>query len=272
MLIKLIHNWIYNRFGKFGKSKRACRFATRIIYASFYPTHKKGLENVLAVTDILIKENENEDKYSLNKATLVLISKAIQHLESVIILVENGLYGDAWICIRSILSDMKMLEYLQCKPELVEKFLKESKNDYQDKKSGFSSIFSEGAVDRELKNLKGFSDMESFQMLSKALHASALGAQFYGTYGNGNKYHLKYKPAFEKSKADAIFAIISATHSDFVNLILNYRSNKKLSLDTPEWRSVIKVNKKIEKDILKFSNMCHFEVIKDSIKRKAVKK
>lgn len=251
----------------FKKAEGKSRLITRVMLHGFYSLYDQQLETLLLVKEILIKENKSESKYSLNKARLILLSKYLQHTESAVLLGEAGLYGDMVVCLRGILYDLKMLEYLQYKPDLVEKFLKEKEEDYYDRSTGFKAVFSERVIDKELKERGVYKSSESVAYLSKAAHASALGTQFYGTDSgkNDNVYHLKYKPGFESLKAHAFFSIIAPALYDFGITILNWRTRSNIETNGEDWKKVSGSLEKVEPKLTKFllKNRSYLQYLKE---------
>ena len=164
------------------------------------------MTTLLNTVDILIKEVEYKKDFLFNKAALLLLSRSIQHSESILLLTENGLYGDSWIITRSIFSDMNMFQYLHLCPELIKMFLEESANEYQSNKE-FRKLFSETTVRKKIES-RGMSPFkDTFDKMSKTAHASSWGAQLYGTRANKkSQYHFKYGPGFETEKALAILS------------------------------------------------------------------
>jgi len=220
----------------FEKTEEEVIKKTKETFKMFYPIYWSGLKTLKTAVKLLIEENTvSENRYVT--ALLLLINRSIQHLESMRLLTERGLYGDAFVLSRSLMSNVAMAQYLKYKPELVEDFLKESRDDYQDKKSGFSTKFSEAAIHKVLTDngVQPFSN--SFQVLSKTAHASAFGAQLYGSRGSKDQqYHFKYGPGYETEKALAIISIISAGHYDLLDNILVYRCQQD---SNPEWLEVL---------------------------------
>jgi 8-oxo-dGTP diphosphatase len=236
------------------KKNKSVRLTQRT-FKQFYPIYEESLSTLLRVVDILIKEVEYNKDSLFNKATLLLLSRSIQHLESILLLTENGLYGDAWVIARGVLSDMSMLYYLHFRPELIEMFLKEEGDDYQLNKR-FRKLFNETVIQEELQQHGLSSPQDSFQKISKAAHASSWGAQFYGTRAEKKgQYHLKYGPGFETEKALAILAAIISAHWDYLNTILWHRHHNKLDISSPEWEKIKDDVLKLEIEVTKFSTI-----------------
>lgn len=223
---------------------------TKDIFELFYPVYWSGLEALKKAIRLLLEENLiSENRYVT--ALLVLVSSSIQHLESMRVLTERGLYGDAFVLSRSLMSNVAMIQYLKYKPELIEDFLKESKEDYQDRKSGFSANFSESAIHKVLTDAGVPPFRNSFEVLSKTAHASAFGSQLYGSRGSkGGQYHLKYGPGYETEKALALFAIIGAGHFDMLDNILMYRTQQE---PTKDWKEVLNDTNELEANVNIFS-------------------
>jgi hypothetical protein len=234
----------------FEKTEEEIIGKTKDSFKIFYPIYWSGLKTLKDAIALLIKENfASENKYVT--ALLVLANRSVQHLESMRILTERGLYGDAFVLSRSLMSDVAMIQYLRYKPEFVEDFLKETRESYQDKKSGFSTKFNETAIHKVLTDAGVPPFRNSFEVLSKTVHASAFGAQLYGSRGGkGDQYHLKYGPGFETEKALAVFAITSAGHFDLLDNILAYRCQQD---PTPEWLKVLSETNALEGRVEIFS-------------------
>lgn len=202
----------------------------------FYPIYWEGLNILKDALDLLLKETKEAlDEYA--NALFILYNRAIQHLESIRVLTEAGLYGDAFAVSRNLTSDVSMIQYLKHKPELIQQFLTEKQETYQDKKNDFAENFSERAIHNTLTENGVQPFKTSFQLLSKASHASAFGSQLYGKYGKDGKYYLKYGPGYEDMKALALFGIISGGHYDLLDNILIYRSGKS-DKRPPEWKPI----------------------------------
>ena len=234
----------------FEKAEEEIIKKTKDTFQLFYPVYWSGLKTLKEAIRLLIAENlASENKYVT--ALLVLANRSIQHLESMRILTERGLYGDAFVLSRSLMSNVAMIQYLRYKPEFVEDFLKETRESYQDKKSGFSTKFSETAIHKVLTEAGVAPFRNSFEVLSKTVHASAFGAQLYGSRGaKGDQYHLKYGPGFESEKALALLAITSAGHFDLLDNVLAYRCRQD---STPEWERVLAETNALEDQVEIFS-------------------
>lgn len=250
----------------FKKKKSKSVDLTRKTFKQFYPIYEEGLNTLLKAVDILIKETENNKDSLFNKAALLLLSRSIQHSESVLLLTENGLYGDTWVIIRSIFSDMNMFQYLHLRPELIKMFLEESANDYQSNKE-FNKSFSETAIRKELESHGMSSFKNIFDKMSKTAHASSWGAQLYGTRASKkNQYHFKYGPGFETEKALAILSGIVSSHYDYLNLILLHRYHNKLDIDSSKWEKIKEETLKLEEEVRKFSNIGILVLFKHNFK------
>lgn len=215
------------------KSEKITRETFRVLYSVYWDS----LSILLDVKDQLIKEVESHYDEEFNSASLMLLSKSIQHLESIFILVENGLYGDAIILLRSVLSEMGMLYYLHYNPDLIDLFNKEREDDYQ-KNKDFSKAFNESTIDDCLSKKGMRSIKSSFQKISKSSHASAWGTQLFGKMRKGDKYYLKYGPEFDLEKANFVLVTVFSAHYDYLNAILWHRNQNDLEIDTPFWESV----------------------------------
>ncbi len=225
----------------FDKAYKRIVYSTRKTLFPFYNLHSESLDEVLKVKDELIAENGKEVDKDFSTAVLMLLTRSIQHLESIFLLTERGLYGDAFTLLRSVLSDMNMFYYLRFNPDLIPTFLKESDDSYQGNKD-FQSSFNEGAIDRDLKTRGVKSVKPAFVVLSKTAHASAWGTQMYGKEGKSGKqqYHMKYGPGFEVKKALALLGVVVSAHADYLVMILDYRKDKGLDLDSDFWKGIIK--------------------------------
>jgi len=239
----------------FKKKKSRSVNLTQKTFKQFYPIYEEGLSTLLNAVDILIEDTEDNKDLLFNKAALLLLSRSIQHSESILLLTENGLYGDTWIITRSIFSDMNMFQYLHLRPELIKMFLEESTNDYQSNRE-FSKSFSETAIRKELESRGMSSFKDIFNKMSKAAHASSWGSQFYGTRANKkSQYHLKYGPEFETEKALAILSGIVSSHYDYLNLILLHRYHNKLDINSSKWEKIKKETLELEIKVRKFSSI-----------------
>jgi len=243
-------------YDQFVKYKKKCTKLTQKTFRDFYSIYKNSLQELLIVKDLLVEEYKKDTSLLFHKVTLILLSRFIQHMESLLVLVEGGLYGDAMVIMRSIISDMKMYQYLQLKPDLVVLFLSESQQEYQ-KNSKFKAAFNETAIDKVLIENGGRSTKESFEILSKAAHSTSWGAQLYGTAGKDvKKYNLKYSPGFELKKAFTSLTCVAPAFSDFVNMIIVNRRNNNLDLSHPNWLLVIKKAEKSNDLIAKYMSVC----------------
>ena len=191
----------------------------------------------LLIEDASSSTDGDKKKYSMSY--LLLINRSLQHIESTRLLTERGLYGDGFVIIRSLMSDLSMMEYLHFHPELLDLFLNESEKDYQINKE-FKKAFNETTIENDLVNRGGKKPFgPAFQMLSKASHASAFGSQLYGSRGEKEgQYHLNYGPKFEPEKALMIIDLITSSHYDLVNNVLWHRYHTQEDIDTKEWDKV----------------------------------
>lgn len=243
---------------EFNKKEEKTKELTNHGCAQAYPVYWLGVEVVLKVVDLLQKEismNENNktEVVKYNKAYLVLLSRSIQHAESMRILVENGLYGDCFPLSRNLLSNFNMMQYLHYHPEFLDLFLSERQDDYQKNKE-FRAVFREDVIERDLMS-RGVQPMGGvFHMLSKTSHASYFGAQLYWTKDHKSGLHnLKYGPAFEPEKALLLSNLFSATHYDHINLILWHRHHAKEEIETEGWFEVREKLKDLKLSAEKFS-------------------
>ncbi len=237
----------------FARKRQKSIYLTKKTFPQFYPIYNDSLSLVLSVVDLLTKEIEEKKDEKFNKATLFLLSRSIQHLETIIVLTENGLYGDAYIILRGVLSDMSMMYYLHFRQDLLDMFLNEKSDDYQQNKK-FKELFNEGAIEKYLASKDMPSIRESFQKISKAAHASSWGVQFYGTEGKiKHQYNLKYGPGFESKKALAMLSMIESAHWDYLNIILWHRYHSNLDITSNSWEEIKKQVRKLKKAVLKFN-------------------
>lgn len=206
-----------------------------------YPIYWEGLNLLKDVINLLIEDTtKNKDagakKYSMTY--LLLINRSIQHIESIRLLTERGLYGDSFVLMRSLMSDLSMMQYLHFHPELLDLFLNEKQEDFQTNKE-FKKAFSENAVENDLvaRGVTPFS--MAFQTLSKASHASSFGSQLYGSRGERDgQYHLNYGPKFQPEKALMLMDLIASSHYDLINNVLWHRYHVEEDLDTEGWGKV----------------------------------
>lgn len=208
-----------------------------------YATYWSGLGLLKDVINLLINDATNcpdglRKKYSM--AYLLLINRSIQHIESTRLLNERGLYGDSFVLIRSLMSDLSMIQYLHFHPELLDLFLSEKQEDYQTNRD-FKKAFSENVIEDDLvsRGVKPFDT--AFQMLSKASHASSFGSQFYGSRGEKEgQYHMNYGPKFQPEKALMIMDLVASSHYDLINNVLWHRFHSGEDIDTDSWNKVKK--------------------------------
>jgi len=231
---------------------------TKTAVEKAYPIYWTGLNIVKDVINLLIKDTpapsgSKIEKYNL--AFLILINRSVQHIESVRVLAERGLYGDSFVLTRSLMSDIAMMQYLHYHPELLDLFLNEKQDDYQNNKD-FKKAFNETAIEKDLVG-KGLPSLtSSFQVLSKASHASSFGSQLYGSKGEKNsQYHLNYGPKFQPEKALIFLDIAVGSYYDLVNIILWHRYHAKEEIGNEDWEKVKVDLEKLEKDVKKFANI-----------------
>lgn len=209
-----------------------------------YPIYWSGLEQIKNVINLLIDDatncpNGDRKKYSM--AYLLLINRSLQHIESIRLLTERGLYGNSFVITRSLMSDVSMMQYLHFHPELLDLFLNEKQEDFQNNKK-FKKSFSESTIEKDLVNRGHTPFGSAFQMLSKTSHASAFGSQLYGSKGKKNgEYHLNYGPKFEPEKAIMLIDLATTSYYDLIVNVLFHRYHAKEDLDTEKWNAV-KVN------------------------------
>ena len=219
---------------KIASSRKLTKKATKRTF-SFY---RRGRKLLLYLAQYLIDKRNNSDDQKYEEAALHLINKLFQHGESVKLLVETGLYGDAMTIMRSVISSMNMLYYLHYQPKFIDDFLKETKDSYQEN-SSFKSKFNESEINKCLVRHDMPSGQEAFNLMSKGTHASAYGGQLFCSV-HGNNAHMKYAPGFEASKLAAFTSILVAFHWDIVTIMLWHRHSNSLSLAEKEWRSIIR--------------------------------
>lgn len=208
-----------------------------------YATYWSGLGLLKDVINLLIDDATNcpdgiRKKYSM--AYLLLINRSIQHIESTHLLNERGLYGDSFVLIRSLMSDLSMMQYLHFHQELLDLFLNERQGDYQTNRD-FKKAFSENVIENDLvsRGVKPFGT--AFQMLSKASHASSFGSQLYGSRGEKEgQYHMNYGPKFQPEKALMIMDLVASSHYDLINNVLWHRFHSGEDIDTDSWNKVKK--------------------------------
>jgi len=208
-----------------------------------YTAYWSGLNLLKDTVNLLIDDvtncpDGNRKKYST--AYLLLINRSIQHIESIRLLTERGFYGDSFVLLRSLMSDLSMMQYLHFHPELLDLFLNEKQEDYQTNKE-FKRAFSESMVENDLidRGVKPFGT--SFQMLSKASHASSFGSQLYGSRGEGEgQYHLNYGPKFQPEKALMLMDLVASSHYDLINNVLWHRYHSGEDISTEGWNKVKK--------------------------------
>ncbi len=206
-----------------------------------YTTYWSGLNLLKDVINLLIDDasncpDGNRKKYST--AYLLLINRSIQHIESIRLLNERGLYGDSFVLIRSLMSDLSMMQYLHFHPELLDLFLTEKQEDYQINKD-FKKAFSENTIENDLisRGVQPFGS--AFQMLSKASHASSFGSQLYGSLGEKEgQYHLNYGPKFQPEKSLMIMDLVTSSHYDLINNVLWHRYHSDEDIDTDGWNKI----------------------------------
>ncbi len=93
-----------------------------------YPIYWEGLNLVKDVINLLVDDatncpDGNRRKFSM--VYLMLINRSLQHIESMRLLTERGLYGDSFVIMRGLMSDLSMMQYLHFHPELLDLFLNE---------------------------------------------------------------------------------------------------------------------------------------------------
>lgn len=227
-----------------------------------YPIYWSGLNLIKDVIELLIKETADckESTGQYNLAYLMLLNRSVQHIESIRLLTERGLYGDGFFLLRGVMSDLSMMTYLHYHEELLGLFLSEQKEDYQ-KNQSFKEAFKESAIEKDLtgRGMKPFSS--SFQILSKTSHSSAFGSQLYGSRGEGKNYHFNYGPKYQAEKSIILMDIITSSYYDLVANVLWHRNDNKEEINTNGWKNVrIKLSK------LKGQITINTQAVKDTIK------
>jgi hypothetical protein len=233
----------------FEKDEEKIISLSRNAYSIGYPIYWEGLRILKHAIALLIDEatvlgDSLEAKQRL--AILMLVNRSIQHLESMRLITERGLYGDAFVLTRSLMSDLSMMQYLRHNPQLVELFLNEKQDDYQENKI-FSKAFNETTIEKFLVKLGLKPFTSSFRVLSKTSHASSFGSQLFGSKGKDNNYHFTYGPKFQVDKGLLLTDLIVSGPYDLLSNILDYRTQTE---PTKEWLEVhsdaIKLQSRVE--------------------------
>ena len=220
---------------------------TETALSMFYPLYWRGIAALKDSIKLLIEEAlafPDQSKVTYTKVLLMLINRCIQHTESSRLLLERGLYGDAAMLSRGTMSDLMMAEYLFHHPELLDMFWNEKEDDYQ-KNPAFKKAFHEGTMERDTVSRGRAPYGTAFRTLSKASHASAFGAQLFGSEsstGNG-QYHFNYAPRFEAKKALGFSVVIVGGILDMLIAILVHEQSVGGGDIPAKW-------KKVEQDIL----------------------
>lgn len=228
-----------------------------------YQIYPFGVNLIKDIINLLIEDtiHETGERKKYGVSYLLLLNRSIQHIESMRLLTERGFYGDSFLILRSFMSDLSMMQYLHFHPELLDLFLNEKREDYQESKE-FKKAFSEGVVEGDLVG-RGITPFGStFQMLSKVSHASSFGSQLYGSSGKQkSEYHLNYGPKYEPEKALMLMDIIISGYYDLATNILWHRYHAKEEISTDAWA-------KIKKDLKEFKNKitAHTEATKETVK------
>jgi len=224
----------------FSRRRNESEYLTQKSLKPFYETYFRSVQLLLKIIPLLEKErNILKIDVEYNRAASTLINKSLQHFESVIVLTEQGLYGDATALMRNVTSDLLMLDYLNLHPELVSKFLEETKTTYQDD-SSFKKIFNEVTMIRELQSHGSVLSMETFSIMSKASHSSHWGSQMYAYDLPNGDIAYKNGPRYEFKKSVAHWAMIVAAPFDFARSVMRHRVHTKLDMISKEWRLVHK--------------------------------
>jgi hypothetical protein len=248
---------------KFKEEEEGIVGLTQDMFSIAYRIYWFGVNLVKDVINLLIDDATNAvgDKKKYALAQLLLLNRSIQHIESMRLLTESGFYGNSFLVLRSLMSDLAMLQYLHFHPELLDLFLNEKKDDYQEN-NDFKKAFSEGAVEKDLveRGIKPFSS--TFQVLSKVSHSSSFGSQLYGSRGEkGGQYHFNYGPKYEPEKSLMLLDIIVSAYYDLADNILWHRYNAKEEINSGAWN-------KVKEDVgeLRSKINIHTEATKDTLK------
>lgn len=238
---------------KYNESVKISRETFHALYSIY--NHFLGL--ILELKEEIIREYKASVDAEFNLVFLQILNRTIQHTESIILLTERGLYGDAFALYRNILSDSNMFYYLHFKPELIDMFFSENEESYQAKNSDFKKNFSEYAIATELKNRGVSSTKNIFDLFSKAAHTSAFGAQLYSRRSSNNqdRFHLKYGPGLERERAMIILFITMQIHKDLINGIIWHRMENKLDVSSGFWLNILEKIGKMDHDISKLTSI-----------------
>lgn len=236
----------------FDKDYQNCVKITRKTFHVFYTIYCHFLKLTLQIKDELAQETKTKIDGKFNKAFLLLLNRSIQHAESIMLLTERGLYGDAFALYRNIISDSDMICYLHFRPELIDKFLAEKQDTYQIN-NDFKNFFSDRVLQIELKKRGLKSTANIFHLFSKASHASAFGAQLYSRRSSKDKdkFNLKYGPGLERERALIVLFITMLVHKDFASIILWHRKENHLDIRSSFWINILEKIEKMDKDIQK---------------------
>src|SRR3989344_5679067 len=203
-----------------------------------YKIYWEGLNLIKDTINLLIEDAIKNPSNKFNLAYLMLINRSVQHIESIRLLTERGLYGNSFVLLRGLMSDLSMMQYLHFHPELLDLFLDEKQDDYQMNKN-FKKFFSESAVESDLVNRGTKPFGPTFQLLSKASHSSSFGSQLFGSKGKQDgQYHFNYGPKFQPEKGLMLLDLVASSHYDLVNNVLWHRHHSGEEIDTPEWEKV----------------------------------
>jgi len=256
----------------FDKEYKKSVKTTRKTFHALYTIYCHFLKVNLQIKDELTQEITDKIDRKFSKAFLILLNRSIQHTESIMLLTERGLYGDAFVLYRNIISDSDMMCYLHFKPELIDNFLNEKQDTYQ-KDSVFKNQFNDHVLRTELEKQGMKSTTNIFNLFSKASHASAFGAQLYSrrAKNDNNKFYLKYGPGLERERALIILFFTMLMHKDFANIILWHRKENHLNTSSKFWINISKQIEKMDKDIQKISCLTTTALDKMEIKRKDTK-
>jgi hypothetical protein len=229
---------------------------TKKVAGGAYPSYHLGSKIIKDVVKLLVEEvnsSSSSKKKKYGQAYLILINRSIQHIESIRILTERGLYGDSFVLSRSFRSDLSMIQYLHFCPDLLDLYLNENREDYQNNKD-FKNAFSESAIDKKLVSMGVNTSYSEFQVLSKALHASSFGSQLYCFRGEEKgQYYLSYGPKFQPEKALLLMRLVACSYYYLIGLILWHWCQADEYLETENWNKIKSDLGKLKKASEKYS-------------------
>jgi hypothetical protein len=166
------------------------------------------------------RENSFIDSY------LILANKVMIDINSCHLLWQRGYYGSAFCLLESLRRSVTMMSALYLKPELIEDYLDEENNQYNEDKI-FRNNFAEGNLKKVINDKFGNPEAGNKQYadLSKATHGGSAGARtFYGMISRdknaGKIATLTYSPFVEIEKADGIIETMKAVALDMAGIFL----------------------------------------------------